>query len=61
MLITSFIENITEFNGKAAVHTHISVATKDGFVHGGDLLKLFVGAYSGEVCAVLKKPYIFGE
>ena len=41
--ITSFIGNIAIFNGKPAVHTHVSVAAKDGSVKGGHLLELYVG------------------
>ncbi len=41
--ITSFIGNIAIFNGKAVAHTHVSVATKDGSVHGGHLIELYVG------------------
>ena len=41
--IASFIGNIAIFNGKPVAHTHVSVATKDGIVHGGHLLELYVG------------------
>lgn len=41
--ITSFAGNMAIFNGKAVAHTHVSVATKDGGVHGGHLLELYVG------------------
>jgi uncharacterized protein len=41
--ITSFSGNIAIFNGKAVAHTHVSVANRDGSVHGGHLLELYVG------------------
>jgi predicted DNA-binding protein with PD1-like motif len=41
--ITSFVGNMAIFNGKPVAHTHVSVAYKDGLVHGGHLLELFVG------------------
>lgn len=41
--IASFIGNIAIFNGKPIAHTHVSVADKDGIVHGGHLLELYVG------------------
>ena len=41
--IASFIGNITIFNSKAVAHTHVSMATQDGIVHGGHLLELYVG------------------
>jgi hypothetical protein len=41
--IASFIGNIAIFNGKATAHIHVSVATKDGIVHGGHLLELIAG------------------
>jgi predicted DNA-binding protein with PD1-like motif len=41
--ITSFVGNMAIFNGKPVAHTHVSVANKDGLVHGGHLLELFVG------------------
>ena len=41
--ITSFSGNMAIFNGKAIAHTHVSVAGKDGTVHGGHLLQLYVG------------------
>ena len=41
--IASFAGNIAVFNGKPIAHTHVSVANKDGLVHGGHLLELYVG------------------
>ncbi|MDB5279028.1 MAG: hypothetical protein JWR61_3983 [Ferruginibacter sp.] len=41
--IASFIGNIAIFNGKPVAHTHVSVADKNGLVHGGHLLGLYVG------------------
>ena len=33
--ITSFIGNITLYNGKPVAHTHVNVATKDGLAMAG--------------------------
>ena len=41
--IASFIGNIAVYNGNPVAHTHVSVATRDGSVHGGHLLELIVG------------------
>ncbi len=41
--VTSFIGDIAVFNGKPVAHTHVSVATTDGIVHGGHLLEMIVG------------------
>jgi uncharacterized protein len=41
--ISSFTGNMAIFNGKPIAHTHFSVASKDGSVHGGHLLELYVG------------------
>ena len=41
--IASFAGNIAIFNGTPIAHTHVSVANKDGLVHGGHLLELYVG------------------
>lgn len=41
--IASFVGNMAVFNGKPVAHTHVSVADKNGLVHGGHLLELYVG------------------
>ena len=41
--ISSLIGDIAIFDGKPVAHTHINLATADGFSHGGHLLELFVG------------------
>jgi predicted DNA-binding protein with PD1-like motif len=40
--IVSFVCNMAVFNGKQVAHTHVSVADKNGLVHGGHLLELYV-------------------
>lgn len=41
--ITSLIGDVAVVNGKPVAYTHLSLATTDGIVHGGHLLKLIVG------------------
>ena len=35
--------DIAVYNGKPVAHTHVSLATFDGLVHGGHLFELFSG------------------
>ena len=41
--VTSLLGNITTYQGKPAVHGHVTLSTADGLTHGGHLLELFVG------------------
>ena len=40
--LVSMIGNITLVKDKPAVHTHVSVASSDGIVHGGHVINAFV-------------------
>ncbi len=41
--VTSLIGDIAIYEGKPAVHSHISAATSDGIVRGGHLLEILIG------------------
>ena len=41
--VTSLMGDIAVYNGKPVAHTHVSLATFDGLVHGGHLFELFSG------------------